>query len=97
MTEATKTALHAFSSGQYDYAHAIELYDKEIEENPSNYSAYNNRGLCKIHLGSDPYNADVIKDGMEDFNMAIEVAQKEGVVFESPQHNLALAINMLRF
>jgi tetratricopeptide (TPR) repeat protein len=97
MTEATKEALHAFSSGHYDYEQAIQLYDKEIEENAFNYAAYNNRGLCKIHLGSQPYNANLIKDGMEDFNTAIELAKKEGVTFESAQHNLALAINMLNF
>jgi tetratricopeptide (TPR) repeat protein len=97
MTEATKETLHAFSSGHYDYEQAIELYNKEIEDTPSNYAAYNNRGLCKIHLGSHPYDANMIKHGMEDFNTAIELAKKKGVAFESAQHNLALAINMLRF
>jgi len=97
MTEATKEALHAFSLGQYNYEQAIQLYNKEIEENTSNYTAYNNRGLCKIHIGSHPYDANMIKQGMEDFNTAIELAKKKGVVFESAQHNLALAINMLNF
>jgi tetratricopeptide (TPR) repeat protein len=97
MTEATKDALHAFSAGHYDYEQAIQLYDKEIEENPLNYGAYNNRGLCKIHLGSHPYNAEFITQGMNDFNTAIELAKKDNTEFESAQHNLALAINMLNF
>ncbi|MCW3106044.1 MAG: hypothetical protein JWQ09_550 [Segetibacter sp.] len=97
MTEATKESLHAFSAGHYDYEQAIQLYDKEIEENTSNYAAYNNRGLCKIHLGSEPYNVTMIEDGMKDFSMAIELAEKEGVEFVTAQHNLALAINILNF
>jgi len=97
MTEATNTSMHAFAAGHYDYKQAIKMYDREIEQVPYNYPAYNNRGLCKIHLGSDPYDSSVIKNGIEDFNTAIELARKEGVNFESAQHNLALAIEMLKF
>jgi tetratricopeptide (TPR) repeat protein len=94
---AQTSKVQAFTSGHYDYEHAIELYDKEIEENSANISAYNNRGLCKIHLGSNPYNSQLIKSGMEDFTTAIELAEKEGVSSEPAQHNLALAIGMLNF
>ena len=97
MPDASTEALKAFSAGHYDYKQAIALYDKEIEKSPSNYTAYNNRGLCKIHLGNQPYNVEIIKDGMKDFTTAIELAKKDGVVFESANHNLALAINMLNF
>jgi tetratricopeptide (TPR) repeat protein len=97
MTESFKESLKAVSSGHYDYEQAIKLYDREIEENPSNISAYNNRGLCKVHVGSDPYNSNIIKDGIEDFTIAIQLAEKEGVSSENTQHNLAWAINMLKF
>jgi tetratricopeptide (TPR) repeat protein len=97
MPEVTKSSSPAFSSGHYEYEQAIQMYNKEIDESPSNYAAYNNRGLCKIHLGSHPYDANMIKEGMKDFNRAIELAEQEGVTFESPQHNLALAINLLNF
>ena len=97
MTEANKASFRALSAGHYDYEQAIHLYDKEIEENPSNYMAYNNRGLCKIHIGADPYNVDLVKDGMKDFTTASDLAREQGVVFEGPQHNLAIAINILNF
>lgn len=96
MTETSHPSV-AFTSGHYNYEEAIKLYDKEIEEKPSNFAAYNNRGLCKVHLGSHPYDADLIKDGMKDFNTAIDLAKEQGSSFESAQHNLAFAVNMLRF
>lgn len=97
MAEDIKPPLSVLSAGHYDYNEAILMYSKEIEAIPSNYIAYNNRGLCKIHLGTEPYDVSLIEDGMNDFNIAIELAKKEGVVFESPVHNLALAINILNF
>lgn len=97
MTENFKESLKAVSTGHYDYNAAVKLYDKEIEENPSNISAYNNRGLCRIHLGSEPYNSNIIKDGIEDFTTAIQLAEKESLPSENIQHNLAWAISLLKF
>jgi hypothetical protein len=97
MTETFKASSTAFASGHYDYVQAIKMYDKEIEDNATNSAAYNNRGLCKIHIGADPYDSNMIKQGMDDFNMAIKLAEQEGVSTESAQHNLAMAITMLKF
>ena len=51
-----------------DYSGAISDYSKVIKFNPSNSSAYNNRGYAKYNLGDN-------SGAILDFNKAIEINQ----------------------
>lgn len=86
----------AFTSGKYNYEEALKLYDREISENPKNYQAINNRGLCKIHLGDEQNNTSLIRSGMEDFTLAIDLAKEEGAPLEQLEHNLQMAISFYK-
>ena len=70
-TTTTTTALSNFEQGQklvqdYEYASAIEYFDKAILENPKNVDAYLERGAAKAEL-------DKYESAIEDFNKAIEL------------------------
>lgn len=55
---------YKFNSGQSVFA--MNDYAKAIELNPKNYTAYNNRGMCKRMSGNDSI-------AIEDFTMAIKL------------------------
>jgi len=60
----------------YDKQYAIELYDNEIEKNPSNFAAWNNRGVNKIEVAIEKGDYNLALDGKKDILKAIEIAKE---------------------
>lgn len=69
---------HAYEAANIEQNHeeAIELYNLEIINNPSNYVAWNNRGISRVQLGIEQENRDLVLDGISDFRKAIEITDK---------------------
>jgi|GEM_PF-3876662 len=70
----------------YDKQYAIELYNKEIENNPSNFAAWNNRGVSKIEVAVENSDYNLAVDGKNDILKAIAI-----------QNDYPIAVNNIKW
>lgn len=74
MNKMSKKFEQAYSAKGYDVVTAVRMYDQVIENEPDNYAAWNNRGVCKIEIGIAEKNPDMFIQGKADLQKAIELA-----------------------
>jgi len=79
MEEMSQTFQRALSLTDYQKKQAVRLYDEEIKNNPKNWAAVHNRGLCKLKLAIEEKNNDLLEESKIDFKKAISVAKEVGV------------------
>ncbi len=78
--------------GSASATEAIKLYDIEINSNPENFAAYNNRGLRKMELAKAQKNKTLLEDAKADFTLAIQICKKvEKAPYEGASGNLKKA------
>jgi len=81
----------ALSLSDYHKKQAIKLYDEEIENNPKNMAAFQNRGLCKLKIAIEEKNIEILEDSKVDLKKAIDLAKERGDNFPIAQANLKWA------
>ena len=69
--------LQAFNLQTRNTLKAIELYTREVTEfNPENYVAWNNMGCCKVQVGRETKNIDLIAEGKADIEKSISLSSQ---------------------
>ena len=82
----------AYSLGDYNPLRAIELYNIEIDVNPENFPAWQNRELCKLKLAIENKDLGLLDESKVDFKKAIELATTFGTQgFQIAEDNLKWA------
>lgn len=78
--------------GTTDHEAAIARYNEEINNNPGNFAAWNNRGLRKVELGKEKQDRTLISNGILDLESAIRLANEfDGKDFEGARKNIEYA------
>lgn len=67
----------AYSAAEYDNDLAIRLYDLEINNDPKNFAAWNNRGVCKVQKGIVEKDKALATQGLEEIQNAIKLANEK--------------------
>lgn len=67
----------AFSTGDFNKEEAIKLYNRELQNNPKNLSALNNRGFLRLELAKEKNDKDLLEKSKIDLKEAIELLNNE--------------------
>jgi hypothetical protein len=77
MEEMSEFFQIAFSTGDFNKEEAIKLYNRELQNNPKNLSALNNRGFLRLELAKEKNDKDLLEKSKIDLKEAIELLNNE--------------------